>query len=664
MMNKRLVGWFLLLGLWMSLFAKGMAAAESTRQELTEPAPVVIGASTAPDGNLGLGLWSDNATDIELRLLLHGYETISWVRMLGVAFNQTVLHDVREEVQLDGDAVVIFELVPGLAYNNGELITARDYVFSLLLLASPELAALGAKPGRLEYLRGYDEYHAGTVPVLAGVRLLSDTSFSMRVRAESMPYFYGFARLEVRPYPISVIAPGCVVADDGQGVYLKDAAAGLTETESELRYTPGRFSIEMLTVTLLDPIGGYEVNPRVTCGPYQLETYDPILRIVRLRANDRYIGNFEGQKPAVTKMEVRYAPPSQAISLLSVGELDIATRVTDRDAVRQGRGLVDESGEVFAVEYPRTGMAMLAFACERSPLVNQAVRRAVAFSLDKDVICEKIGGEYARRVYGYYGKDQWMPEYISDPDDNGQPLNMPEELARLAIPQDLSAAKALLEADRWTLNSEGNPFQEGVDPMRYRNEEGRLTPLLLWFALPEESTTAQRISAILEESLSRVGIGVRSVQMSFHDALAQLYRKQERMFDVFFLSNNFSYLFDPFYEVNSGEAMMDIANKTGIRDEELEKLAIELRSTPTLDKDAYAVKWLAFQQRFMEALPMLPLYSNTYFDFCSNRLESYAVDVYSGWALSVPYMRIAPDTENPRSTYEVKTGISEPPKAD
>ena len=648
MMKKRLTGWFLLLGLAMNLFTQGAVAEEVVPQELVEPAPVVIGTSTAPDGNLGLGLWSDNATDTDLRLLLHGYETISWVRLLGVAFNKTVLHDVREELQQDGDDVVVFELVPGLAYNSGEPITARDYVFTLLLLASPELAALGAKPVKLEYLRGYDEYHAGATPVLTGVRLLSETSFSLRVRAEEIPYFYGFARLEVQPYPISAIAPGCAVADDGQGVYLKDATDGLAEAGSDLRYTPGRFSTEMLTVTLLDPVNGYEVNPRITCGPYQLEAYDPISRTARLTVNDRYIGNFEGQRPTVTQLEVRYASPDQMIPLLSAGQLDIATRVAEKEAVRQGRALVDERGGVFAVEYPRTGMAMLAFACERGPLASQAVRRAVALSLDKDAIVEQIGGEYARRVYGYYGKDQWMPEYVSDPDDNAQSLNMPEELARLNIPQDLSAAKALLEADHWTLNSEGKPFQEGTDPMRYRNEEGRIAPLLLWLALPEESASAQQIFAMMEESLSRVGIGLRSVQMSFNDALAQLYRKQERMFDVFFLSNNFSYLFDPFYEMSPSEAMTDIANKTGIRDEELKELARELRAVPTLDRDSYAVKWLAFQRHFMETLPILPLYSNTYFDFCSDRLETYAADVYSGWALSVPYMRATPGTADPQ----------------
>ena len=111
------------------------------------------------------------------------------------------------------------------------------------------------------------------------------------------------------------------------------------------------------------------------------------------------------------------------------------------------------------------------------------------------------------------------------------------------------------------------------------------------------------------------------------------------MFDVFFLSNNYSYLFDPFYEMNPSDALMDAANKTGIHDVELEMLARDLRATPAFVKDIYAVKWLAYQQRFMEVLPMLPLYSNRYFDFYSDRLETYAVDVYSGWALSVPYMR-------------------------
>ena len=603
MFPKRATACLLMLCLTLGTFSLGEAADEN--------APVVVGASTMPGGSMGLGLWSDNTTDIDIRQLLHGYETVSLGRSQGITLNGTVLRNVREEVQPDGDDVVIFELAPGLTYNTGEEITARDYVFTLLLLASPELAALDAKPGRLEYLRGYEDYHAGITKALSGVRLLSDTSFSLRVKAESLPYFYGIGRLEVRPYPIWVIAPGCAVADDGQGAYLT-----------------GGFSTEMLAETLLDPVNGYEVNPRITCGPYQLYAYDAGARMVRLRINPRFIGNYAGEKPTVERLEIRYAPSWEVLQKLQSGELDIAIRVADKEALRQGRELVDQGIGLRAVSYPRTGLTVLAFACERGPQASAAVRKAVALSLDKDAITREIGGEYAQRVYGYYGKDQWLAE------------RMEQELAQLNISHDPAAAKALLEGEGWTLNGEGNPFRDGVDPIRYRAKDGRLVPLLLWIALPEESPAAWQISDILTGSLGGVGIGAHTVHIPFNDLLVQYYRQQERLFDLFYLSSNFTFLFDPFYKLNPNEAFLGIANKTGIQDAELDALAQDLRATPLLNRDLFAQKWLAFQRGFVRALPMLPLYSNTYFDFYTERVVNYEADAYASWALSVPALRV------------------------
>jgi len=611
MMKRCIAGWLALFFLALSLPAGA-----------TFDATVVIGTSTAPAGHLGLGLWSDNATDTDLRLLLHGYETVAWARSLGIAFNKAALSGVSEEPQANGDIIATFELKPGLTYNNGEPITARDYVFSLLLLASPQIAALGAKPDRLEFLRGYEAYHTGQAPVLEGVRLLSELSFSMRVHADALPYFYGFARLKAQPYPLSVIAPGCSVEDDGQGAYLT-----------------GNFSAEMLAETLLDPVSGYEANPRVTSGPYQLVHYDADARSIHLQRNERYIGNYEGEKPTVERLEVRYVHSDQMIPLVQNGKLDVAVRLSDKDAIQQGRLLVEQGANMRAVKYPRTGKTMLAFVCKGGPLASLAVRKAVALALDKDEMTRQIGGEFAQRVYGYYGKDQWMPGYVSDPNDEGPPLDMPQELAKLDIPQDFARANMLLEADGWTLNSQGDPYRAGVDPVRYRAEDGQLVPLALTMALPQESNQARQIGNMLVESLSLAGIGLRAVQMPFNEMLAHLYQNREHAFDLFFLSNNFAFLFDPSYELNPSEAMLGIANKTGIRDEELEALAHDLRTTPALDRDAYAIKWLAFQIRFMEVLPALPLYSSTYFDFYSDRLLAYTADQHSGWALSVPYMR-------------------------
>ena len=56
-----------------------------------------------------------------------------------------------------------------------------------------------------------------------------------------------------------------------------------------------------------------------------------------------------------------------------------------------------------------------------------------------------------------------------------------------------------------------------------------------------------------------------------------------------------------------------------------------------MDYLTYEQNWLAFQQRFNEVLPTLPLYSNVYFDFHTDWLQNYAPNNYSGWPAAILY---------------------------
>ena len=60
-----------------------------------------------------------------------------------------------------------------------------------------------------------------------------------------------------------------------------------------------------------------------------------------------------------------------------------------------------------------------------------------------------------------------------------------------------------------------------------------------------------------------------------------------------------------------------------------------MRRTEPGDLLSYCRKWLAFQQRFAEVEPMIPLYSNVYFDFFPTILHDYYPAGNTTWSETV-----------------------------
>ena len=69
--------------------------------------------------------------------------------------------------------------------------------------------------------------------------------------------------------------------------------------------------------------------------------------------------------------------------------------------------------------------------------------------------------------------------------------------------------------------------------------------------------------------------------------------------------------------------------------EELYELAKSMRETDPGDRLTYCQKWVAFQQRFAEVLPAIPVYSNTYYDFYTTQLQNYKVENQMTWTEAI-----------------------------
>ena len=79
-----------------------------------------------------------------------------------------------------------------------------------------------------------------------------------------------------------------------------------------------------------------------------------------------------------------------------------------------------------------------------------------------------------------------------------------------------------------------------------------------------------------------------------------------------------------------------------------------MRRTEPVDKLGYCTKWLKFQVRFMEQLPLLPIYSNVYFDFYPKVLHEYKIGENISWpeAIVESYMSDYVPEEEPAKTEE------------
>jgi hypothetical protein len=46
-------------------------------------------------------------------------------------------------------------------------------------------------------------------------------------------------------------------------------------------------------------------------------------------------------------------------------------------------------------------------------------------------------------------------------------------------------------------------------------------------------------------------------------------------------------------------------------------------------------KWIAFQEKYNEVLPTIPVYSNVYFDFLTNELQNYFITAQVTWSQAI-----------------------------
>ena len=588
------------------------AAAEQTAEGTGKYEKLSVGTITPFSGNFLSGALGNNISDQDVRRLIHGYQLVYWNSASGsYAVNS---HLVTAAVRsMDGLSYTL-ALDENLTYSDGTPIRAQDYAFSLLLLGSPVLKEACGGQEDLSRIKGGKAYCDGTANAISGVTILSDYMFSIDIEEAYTPYFYELKMLEIAPLPISVIAPGCEVLDDGQGAYIS-----------------GPFSADLLKETLSDPETGYISHPSVTCGPYTLQEYEG--DHVLLKLNPNYVGNPDGTTPSIPQILLKVVESNQLIGSLASGSIDLAVRCDNKDQIQAGMTLA--GNPAFGMNaYSRPGLVFISFCAENGLTSERQIRKGLIMCMNEQDMVDQYLGAFGTTVIGYYGIGQWMFQIANGtlhPEEGEE--DAWADLTLDNIPRydvDTHQAGFYFGEAGWNLDKNGNAYKDGAGT-RYKKEGDELVPLKFKMIYPEESEAGQRMPFVFETFLNHAGAELELQALPMTELLQMYYGRKERDCDMILLGTNLGDVFDP-----SGDFDANGTNLfSGINDKELAALAVRMRQTEPGNAPEFCRRWLKYQERFMDNVDAIPLYSDAYLDFHIVELQNYAPSSSGSWTKAV-----------------------------
>lgn len=626
---------------------------------------LTVGNPNPMNGKFFTGLWGNNTSDIDVRKLVTGYSLVTWDGDLGsYRFDHSVVTGAVIGDETDGSRRYLISLYDDLTFSDGTPVTAWDYAFSVLLQASPLIRELGGTPARYDYLLGYEEYASGKTNTLAGLRVVDDHKLVFAVRKEALPYFYELARFDVSPYPISTIAPGCQVFDSEDGAYIGNANPAEKET---------LFAAKLLRETILTPDTGYLVHPVPGSGPYIMESFDG--ETASFALNPWYKGNEEGNRPRIQNLIYTHADNENMIQALGEGQFALLNKVTMEEAIRTGLELCTTRNQFTRAIYPRAGQNFLCFNPESSAVQSLPVRQAIAHAFDRKSFIQTYVGYYGLVADGMYGLGQWMYQLaagtmlppVAEPETDTAEARTSYEAALAEWEEisldglttydlDLDQAETELQAAGYVYNESGEAYRPGIDTQRYRQGDSMLESLTLTIAYPEQQEVDAPLKAYLADHLQELGIGVKllPVNMAFLEAFFEETSPDQEIpadsFDLLYVGNNYDSAFDPSIVFRAGKASSEeeLAEKPESLPAihaEMRKLARDMDATEPTDILGYMRKWLLFQERLSEALPILPVYINVYFDFYTREMNQYWIAEHTNWADAIVNVRMGRSDE-------------------
>lgn len=613
---------------------------------------VVIGTSTEASGDWAYSAFvrNPNATDNAVMKLTDDMTTIESNQHGDYVINKTVVKSYERIEEENGNVTYKFVINDGLKFNNGEAVTAENFVAWHMFLTSPAGKEMGVVAPTYNMLPGGLAYRNGETNVLSAVRLYDEKTFSITIaktgedgETSYLPYYYDLTYAEMRAVNLTYwFGEGWSVKDDGEGVYFVNA--------------DGK---EFTAATVGDTVtaGRFATGNRVTAGPYNLVSFDESSREIVLEVNENYNGNFEGQKPGIKKLVIVKTSDDTVMDMISTGQIQIYSQIADGAQVNAVLDLI-EAGTIDSSpsQYDRAGYGYLGFSCDFGPTQFTEFRQAVAYLLDRVEFAQTFCKGWGSVVHGPYCTAFTMTAKTDiDKKVNHYDYN-PEK------------AVELLKQAGFVYNADGSDYVDGSGEVRYAKvteEQAKyyesfnkvladgtiLMPATINWASSEGNSVSALLTTMLasSEATKAAGVSIVKTEMTFSSLSSYMYRQETNgavgdftvpTYNMFNLATGYNGgVYDESYNWTLDPEYIEQGNNVQhLYDKELDKLSMDMvYGVEPGDEATYLSLWEKYIIRWKELLPMVPLYSNIYVTVYPNTIDNYAEDSFWGFERAILY---------------------------
>lgn len=628
---KKLLSVLLAAALLMTLSVAAMA-------DGIEKGTIVYGSSTELSGDWGREMWTNNAADKLVRELMDDYSTVASNQGGEFVVNPTIVKEMNSVVNEDGTKTFTVTINEGLVYNNGEPITAKDYVVESLFKCTQVAQDMGVMSALAETIVGGTAFQKGEAATVSGLRIVDEYTYSIQIVAEKLPYFYDLTYAAAYPMNVTYwFGADIDVADDGEGCYFT-----------------GDFTLENVKPDV--EAARFANGDRVTAGPYNLVSFDKGSLQAILTINPNYAGNFEGVKPSIEKIVITRAEDATWADGIKTGAFNFFDTITDGDDINTALDIIDEGGFQY-LSFDRAGYGKIQFQCDFGPTQFTAVRQAVAMLLDRNefanTFCKGWGGvvngPYSSGLWQYQECEEWLEENLN------------------TYEYSFDGAVALLEADGWVYNADGSDYTEGLRYKKVTAEEagdyaGNVTladgtilmPLQIEWASSEGNPVSELLKVMLAENpdVAKAGMKINQTVMTFTELLNYIYRDESqgdkyavKTYSMYNLATGFVPAYDYAYNFAADPESVYVKqgyNTNFIFDKTLDDLSMKMvYGIESDDTEGYLKVWREFIARWNELLPEVPLYSNVYVTMYPDWLEGYTQDSFWDFQHAIVYCTVA-----------------------
>lgn len=613
---------------------------------------VVIGTSTEASGDWAYSAFvrNPNATDNSVMKLTDDMTTIESNQHGDYVINKTVVKSYERIEEENGNVTFKFVINDGLKFNNGEAVTAQNFVAWTMFITSPAGKEMGVVSATYNMLPGGLAYRNGETNVLSAVRLYDEKTFSITIaktgedgETSYLPYYYDLTYAGMQAVNLTYwFGEGWSVKDDGEGVYFVNAEGKefTAETVGET-VTAGRFA----------------TGNRVTAGPYNLVSFDESSREIVLEVNENYNGNFEGQKPGIQKLVIVKTSDDTVMDMITTGQIQIYSQIADGAQVNAVLDLI-EAGTIDSSpsQYDRAGYGYFGFACDLGPAQFPEFRQAIAYLLNRVEFAQTFCQGWGSVVHGPYCTAFTMTAKT----DIDKKLNHYDYNPEKAV--------ELLKQAGFVYNADGSDYVDGSGEVRYAKvteEQAKyyesftkvladgtiMMPATLNWASSEGNSVSALLTTMLASSdaTKAAGVSIVKTEMTFPNLLGYMYRQ-----DIYGVGSDFSVptynmfnlatgynggVYDESYNWTTDPEYIEQGyNVQHLYDKELDKLSMDMvYGVEPGDEATYLSLWEKYIIRWNELLPMVPLYSNVYVSVYPNTIDNYAEDSFWGFERAILY---------------------------